>query len=603
MNRPVHRMLLVLSLIVVTCAAIGATLGLPARALGDPPPVTGLVSPSHPLDTKWYGDPRPTFRWRGLSPAATIAGYSYAFDQDQTTVPAATVSLPALSFEVVSNTTAVSSLYFATGDLNGDGRSDVAFGMWNKIEVRLARTNGTLGAAHAFAVTRNARPLAVGEVNGGGKPDIVVASSFLFRSGAFHVVVGVLLGRGNGSFRAPRDYDLGSFAFANPSAVAIRDLNGDGKPDILVAVGTKLVVLLGNGNGTFGRERVSNADAGDTQGDLGYMTTLAFADINGDGRVDVVAGGQENDNMPAGLLSIALGEGDGRFRSLSTADSGELLPAKVVFADLAHNGKQDLIVQYDADGDDWGGPDYTVLTVARGNGRGSFAKPTDYDLLPQEGDPPLVAADFNRDGNLDLAIGTSAGLDVLLGNGDGSFQQPVTFGPGPDRNLTVGGDFDGDGRPDVLGESGGSAESVFLDRSAGAAYTGIADGIWYFHVRAVDANGVGGPTSTRAVRIDTHAPTARAPEPAMVKSGEIARLTYIVDDPSPCAGWCTVRIVVTDRRGRVQLVLHVNHARDGATSHVAFRCRLAKGKYYLHVRATDPAGNRSKVASDALFVR
>jgi hypothetical protein len=585
--------LVALLLTIAACAAFA----LPTRALGDPPPVTGLVSASHPLGGHWYANANPTFSWLGLSPAAAIAGYSYTLDQDATAIPDTTVDLPALSFDVVSNATGVSSLSRATGDLNRDGRTDVVYGSRSTIEVRLARKNGTLGMAHGFSAIHTVNGLAVADVNGGGKPDVVVVSAV----GVTHEVVGVMLGRDDGRLSAPRDYDLGSFSFGGPSAIAVRDLNGDHRRDILVVVGTDLVVLLGNGDGTFGRERISHSVAGDIYGDLADMRALALGDVNGDRRIDVVVGGRVAQNTPEGLLSVVLGNGDGTFRPRSTADS-DLEPQRALLADLNKDGKLDLVVQYYNEGDFDGGPDYTILTALRGDGHGAFAKVADYDLLPQEGNPGFTAADFNRDGNIDLAIGSSVGLDVLLGIGDGSFEPPVTLGSGPVAG-TIGGDFDGDGRPDVLCRLSGNAASVLLDRSAEASYAGVADGVWYFHVRAVDEGGTGGPTAARVVRIDTHPPTTHAPEPARVKTGGIARLTYIVDDPAPCAGWCNVRIVVTDTHGRVKLVLRARHVGDGVRSQVSFRCRLTKGTYYFHVRATDPAGNRSKVATDALFVR
>ena len=99
------------------------------------------------------------------------------------------------------------------------------------------------------------------------------------------------------------------------------------------------------------------------------------------------------------------------------------------------------------------------------------------------------------------------------------------------------GDFNKDGKPDVAVAGGfGDTVSVFLNRSNAAAYHGLADGVWYFHVRAVDATAVGGSTTTRAVRIDTQRPSAHDPHQARVQRGAIARLAYFVDDPPPCAG-------------------------------------------------------------------
>ena len=84
--------------------------------------------------------------------------------------------------------------------------------------------------------------MAVGDVNGDGKPDIVVANDD-------SNTVSVLLGNGNGTFQAQQTFATGT----DPSSVAVGDVNGDGKPDLVVANdGSNTVsVLLGNGNGTF----------------------------------------------------------------------------------------------------------------------------------------------------------------------------------------------------------------------------------------------------------------------------------------------------------------------------------------------------------------
>jgi hypothetical protein len=197
------------------------------------------------------------------------------------------------------------------------------------------------------------------------------------------------------------------------------------------------------------------------------------------------------------------------------------------------------------------------------------------------------------------------GLYVLLGNGDGTFETPVQFDTthrfgGPSAAV---GDFNRDGKPDVaVGNPYNPEVSVFLNRATQAAYSGIADGVWYFHVRAVDESAVGGPTATRVVRIDTQRPSAQAPASATVKHGDVARLTYVVNDPPPSAGWCNVKILIEDLRSNVKLVVRAHHILDGVTTYAAFRCHLPRGTYYFRVHATDPAGNQSLAATNRLYV-
>ena len=125
-------------------------------------------------------------------------------------------------------------------DFNRDGRSDVAIDQ-PRVIVRLARKSGVLGRRSVSAITRS-QLIATGDLNRDHRPDIVVVSSGRYVAGRSRVVVAVLLGRGNGSFRPARDYYLGAFTFGGPSAVAIHDVSGDHRPDIIVTVGTRIAV-------------------------------------------------------------------------------------------------------------------------------------------------------------------------------------------------------------------------------------------------------------------------------------------------------------------------------------------------------------------------
>lgn len=424
MDRPVRTATLAVSLLVLAaCVA----LALAAYALGDTPPTTAAAAVPQP----------PAF--------AVLPGVALA---------AAGRSGP---------------LPMAVGDFNRDGRSDLAIYPGSKVVVRYGTKAGSLGAEHVVGLPGWSRAfahaIATADVNRDGRLDLVVLASLYVR-GDDHVVVAVLLNGGHGNFRLYHRYDLGSFAFADPSALAVRDLNGDHRPDIMVAVGTKLVVLLGNGHGAFGSERVSRVVSFDKPGDLGPLTTLAFGDINGDHRIDVVAGGQTAENEPSGILAVLLGRGNGTFVRKHVSVDLAGLPVRVALADLDRDGRLDLVVQYQDTESDWdAGPFYPALVVSLGDGHGAFTKLAEYDLAPQtQFSPPFAAADFNHDGHLDLAIATNGALDVLLGNGDGTFQAPVTFsGPFTTPQALVAGDFNGDRWTDVLVQPLAATGVMFLN--------------------------------------------------------------------------------------------------------------------------------------------
>jgi hypothetical protein len=120
----------------------------------------------------------------------------------------------------------------------------------------------------------------VADVNGDGKPDIVLANWCVIGNVCVNGTVGVLLGKGDGTFQSAVTYSSGG---NNANSVAVADVNGDGKLDILVAnVNSGTVgVLLGNGDGTF-QTAITYGSGGE------FVISVAVADINGDGKPDLV---------------------------------------------------------------------------------------------------------------------------------------------------------------------------------------------------------------------------------------------------------------------------------------------------------------------------
>jgi hypothetical protein len=162
--------------------------------------------------------------------------------------------------------------------------------------------------------------------------------------------VGILLGNGDGTFQPVMTYSTGGYG---ASSVAVADLNGDGKPDIVVANGCAdssclnflgpVGVLLGNGDGTFQPAVTYSATAKPSSA---YPVSLAVADLNGDGMPDVVVTNScsPDDGCLQSSVGVLLGNGDGTFRPVMSFDTEAMMPRTVVVADWNGDGKPDVLV-------------------------------------------------------------------------------------------------------------------------------------------------------------------------------------------------------------------------------------------------------------------
>jgi hypothetical protein len=289
--------------------------------------------------------------------------------------------------------------------------------------------------------------LAIADVNAAGKLDML-ASGCADRNCSTGVVT-VRTGNGDDSFSGANVFGTGGVF---PSSPAVADLNGDGKRDLVVAncdfgcqSGNGTVgVLLGNGDATF--------QTAVTYGTGGVAAQqVRIADVNGDGKRDLIVANAcaSSANCPfsPGSVSILLGNGDGTFQPAVAYGSGGDDAFSIAVADVNGDGKLDVLVtnSYADTGCCLLGP----LGVLLGNGDGTFQPVITYNLgvFIQR----IAVADVNRDGKRDLLATTDSSLMVLLGNGDGTFQAPVFYGTGGAGAVGIAiADVNGDGRPDVM---------------------------------------------------------------------------------------------------------------------------------------------------------
>jgi uncharacterized protein (TIGR03437 family) len=328
-----------------------------------------------------------------------------------------------------------------------------------------------------------------GDFNGDGKPDLVVACS----GPALHL----LLGNGNGTFTR-KDIAIDFLGGAAVQDFFVADFNGDGKLDLCASINgpgllLRGILLIGNGDGTF-QEMTLDESVG------------AVGDFNQDGKPDLLTIGPSSYGYPDSF-GIRLGKGDGTFSPVVMRfPFVDGIPGGFVTGDFNGDGKLDVVQVYhrssgrvqmwlgNGDGTfqeshpvggfgggleiaaiDLNGDHLSDLVVASQSYNGGvnvlFGKPdgTFRAVKLPLGDPAsyffpvaqgISFADFNGDGLLDIAVGTT----IYLADGQGGFENPVSLGPLAEVTYSFVMDFNSDGKPDLIAGSSISGDLVvFLD--------------------------------------------------------------------------------------------------------------------------------------------
>ncbi len=288
--------------------------------------------------------------------------------------------------------------FMDSGDFNGDGLMDIvsSYSVDLGAMVMLSNGDGTFASSHILG-TSGADNVVVRDLNKDGKLDILTAGI-------------VSLGKGNGTFSTGQSLGSSDMFFQ------LADINGDGNDDYIGTGSGNVNIRLGNGNGTFGASSVVVASSSATQ--------LSVSDLNGDGKLDIAT-------ADGAVVRTYLGGGTGSFVASGVITNSSTM---IRSADLNHDGLADLYVES-------GG-------IYLSNGNGTFrtmASATAFE------DAKL--ADLNGDGIVDLLVADSGNSIVRFGNGDGTFKSSTSQTITPFMSGAAFGDFNGDGVLDIASGS------------------------------------------------------------------------------------------------------------------------------------------------------
>jgi hypothetical protein len=410
-------------------------------------------------------------------------------------------------------------------DLNNDTSNDLAIDSSGILYVALGNGSGGFSATTQDSTIGSSNQILYADVTGDGIPDLIQGSG----------TVNIWVGQGNGTFSIPVNGNMYIGDSGGSQSLLLADYTGDGNTDIaqLGQDYKQVSILAGNGKGVFqgALNLNSTTDAtsyplflnleaagdvlgtgytdpifiddngaapyvvsalSDGKGKFTYKTALAAsavstigyiqpltADFNGDGKQDILIAGTD------GSLTVSLSNGDGTFKT-PVSMALPSLNCEVDYAatgDLNGDGYIDAVVAYPGDASCGGtGSNASGYFVALGKGDGTFATP----VFTAAGNElySVAIADFNLDGNPDLILNDepfdgsgSFAIDLLTGNGDGSFSAGSSVYSNFLVSTVVAADYNQDGKPDlILFTEGESSDTNPLDTAGIVLIPGNGDG-------------------------------------------------------------------------------------------------------------------------------
>ena len=350
-----------------------------------------------------------------------------------------------------------SPVALVVADFNGDGIPDVATANAGSHDVSIV-LGGRDGKFRVLPQTFGAglypQGIAVGDFNRDGIPDLVVAQ--------FGNSISVMMGNGDGTFQPAQDYQGGC---CSPSSVEVGDFNGDGIQDLAVTMANQasVAIFIGKPDGTFTYSKSFPVGFGPRK--------VTAGDFNGDGILDLaVPVASSYVSRAPDTLVVLLGKGDGTFRAFGKKSVGRFAnPFFVTAADFNGDGILDLATTNT-------GTDSVSIVLGKGNGKFGAPKNFPTGSVPYGTAAAALSRRTRADGSaiVDLVsanastafetvvAGSYAGLTVLQGNGDGTFQAPQNVQAGTSPYAVAVGDFNADGVPDLATANGYSNDVSIL---------------------------------------------------------------------------------------------------------------------------------------------
>ncbi|HEY4416511.1 MAG TPA: FG-GAP-like repeat-containing protein, partial [Verrucomicrobiae bacterium] len=392
-----------------------------------------------------------------------------------------------------------------TADVNGDGKPDlisVNSDINNTVTVLTNDGSGHFVFCSSYDAGSLGNDAAAADVNGDGKPDLIIAD------GADEIVVATNNGSGHFTDTLP---DNSNYNLANnhvsANSIAVADVNGDGKPDLIGVSFTGFIILTNDGGGNFSLAYSANFS--------GLSAWLTAADVNGDGQPDFIVATETGNSlevltqMPQ-FTSVGAhftaasftGDGSGLTNLNASQISSGTISAGQLPATVITNGASGVnlsgTISGTISGDGAGVTNVSFSSIGNNPFTLTLNLETNFSTAYTVGKQPemLVAADMNGDGKLDLISANSGDntLTVLTNNGSGVFGSSATYSVGSQPLYVVAADVNGDGKLDLISANSGDNTLTILTNNGFGIFGSNASinvGTEAPSVAAADVNGDG----------------------------------------------------------------------------------------------------------------